>query len=225
MYEQVRIVPEDVWKTTFLVVYGTMISLVMQQGDCNAPSTFQQLMTHVFREHIGRFVHAYLDDVFVYSDMVEEHERHLGVVFECLRQAQLYLKASKCDLYFVRMDCLGHIIDDHGLHVSADKMEKVREWRTLRDYNNVQRFLGLVQYLAHFMPDVSSYMGPLAEISRNGYQFEWKPLHEKYFWMIKELACRAPILRPIDPRTNEPIWVICDVSMYGVGAVYGQGPE
>lgn len=60
-YEQVRIVPEDVWKTAFSTVYGTMLSQVMQQGDCNAPSTFQRLMTHIFNEHIGKYVHAYLD--------------------------------------------------------------------------------------------------------------------------------------------------------------------
>lgn len=224
-YEQVRIEPEDIGKTAFSTVYGTMISQVMQQGDCNAPSTFQRLMTHIFKEYIGRFVHAYLDDVFVFSDTIEDHEDHLGKVFECLRKAELYLKASKCDLYSPRMDCLGHIIDNDGLHASADKMSKVREWRTPRDYNDVQRFLGLVQYLAHFMPDVSAFTGPLAEITRNGHSFMWKPLHQKCFEMIKTLACKVPILRPIDARVDEPIWVICDASLYGVGAVYGQGPE
>lgn len=224
-YEQVRIVPEDVWKTAFSTVYGTMLSQVMQQGDCNAPSTFQRLMTHIFREHIGKFLHVYLDDIFVFSDTIEEHQEHLRAVFECLRKAELYLKASKCDLYSERTDCLGHIIDEQGLHASADKMAKIREWRTPRDYGDIQRFLGLVQYLAHFMPDVSSFTGPLAEISRNGHAFQWRPLHEKCFQSIKDLACKVPILKPVDPRTGEPIWVICDASVYGVGAVYGQGPE
>lgn len=123
------------------------------------------------------------------------------------------------------MDCLGHLIDDKGLHASSDKMEKVRGWRTPRDYTDVQRFLGLVQYLAQFMPDVSAYTGPLAEITRNGHTFEWKPIHEKCFRMIKTLACKVPILRPIDAGKDEPIWVICDASLYGVGAVYGQGKE
>ncbi len=144
-YEQVRIVPEDVWKTAFSTVYGTMLSQVMQQGDCNAPSTFQRLMTHIFREHIGKFLHVYLDDIFVFSDTIEEHQEHLRAVFECLRKAELYLKASKCDLYSERTDCLGHIIDEQGLHASADKMAKIREWRTPRDYGDIQRFLGLVQ--------------------------------------------------------------------------------
>lgn len=224
-YEQIRIEPGDVPKTAFATVYGTMLSNVLQQGDCNGPATFQRLMTHSFRKHIGIFVHVYLDDIFVYSDSVEEHQRHLRIVFETLRANQLYLKASKCDLYSTKMDCLGHVVDDRGLHADSDKMSRVREWRTPRNYNDVQRFLGLVQYLAHFMPDVSAFTGPLSSMTRNGHAFEWRPLHQRCFDSIKQLACKAPILKPIDPAKDEPIWVICDASTSGVGAVYGQGPD
>lgn len=224
-YEQIRIEPGDVPKTAFATVYGTMLSNVLQQGDCNGPATFQRLMTHSFRKHIGIFVHVYLDDIFIYSDSVADHQRHLRIVFETLRENQLYLKASKCDLYSTKMDCLGHIIDDQGLHADSDKMSRVREWRTPRNYNDVQRFLGLVQYLAHFMPDVSAFTGPLSSMTRNGHAFEWRPIHQRCFDSIKQLACKAPILKPIDPAKDEPIWVICDASTSGVGAVYGQGPD
>lgn len=224
-YEQIRIVPEDVWKTAFATVYGTMLSHVLQQGDCNGPATFQRLMTHIFRSQLGIFVHVYLDDIFVFSYSVEEHESHLGIVFELLRKHELFLKASKCDLYSDRMDCLGHIIDDRGLHADADKMQRVREWRVPRNYHEVQKFLGLVQYLAHFMPDVSSFTGPLAAITRNGHSFEWRPLHQRCFDTIKYMACKAPILRPIDPKINETIFVICDASSSGTGAMYGQGRD
>lgn len=135
--EQVRIIPEDVWKTAFATVYGTMISQVMQQGDCNAPSTFQRLMTHIFQQHIGRFVHAYLDDIFVYSDSIEDHKKHLRIVFESLRKADLYLKAAKCDLYSKRMDCLGHIIDDHGMPVRTrwQRLESGEHLEIIMTYN------------------------------------------------------------------------------------------
>ena len=121
-YEQIRVKPKDVWKTAFATVYGTFVSHTMQQGDCNAPATFQCLMTIIFRQYIGRFVHVYLDDIFVYSDTIEEHERHLGLIFDKLRTAQLYLVEEKLDLYSEKMDCLGHIIDDQGIHADSDKM-------------------------------------------------------------------------------------------------------
>jgi len=111
-YEQIRIEPEDVWKTAFATIYGTFVSHTMQIGDCNAPATFQRIMTAIFREYIGRFVHVYLDDIFIFSDSVEDHEKHLDMVCEKLRQAHFYLEKSKCELYSKHMDCLGHIIDD-----------------------------------------------------------------------------------------------------------------
>lgn len=224
-YEQIRIEPDDVRKTAFATVYGTMLSNVLQQGDCNGPATFQRLMTNVFRRHIGIFVHVYLDDIFVYSNSLAEHEEHLRTVFETLRSNHLFLKAKKCDLYSERMDCLGHIIDNRGLHADADKMARVRDWRTPRSYNDIQRFLGLVQYLAHFMPDVSAFTGPLAAMTRNGHAFDWRPIHQRCFDSIKHLACKTPILRPVDPARDEPIWVVCDASTSGIGALYGQGPD
>lgn len=196
----------------------------MQQGDCNAPATFQRLMTVIFREYIRKFVHVYLDDIFVYSDSIKEHGKHLGLVFAKLRKAELYLVPEKLDLYSKRMDCLGHIIDNRGIHADSDRMARICEWRTPRNKHDVQCFLGLVNYIAHFMPDISAYMGPLSAIQRNGHPFLWCPIHQSCLDNIKALACKTPVLRPIDPRIDEPIWVVCDASASGVGAVYGQGP-
>ena len=68
------------------------MSWVMQQGDCNAPSTFQRLMTSVFRNFVVRFIHVYLDDIFIYSSAIKEHKNHLAQVFNKLWEAQLYLR-------------------------------------------------------------------------------------------------------------------------------------
>jgi hypothetical protein len=121
-YEQVRIRTQDVDKTAFATIAGTYVSLIMQQGDCNAPATFQRLMTSIFHDVIGRFMHVYLDDIFIYSNSVEEHEQHLKVVFDQLRANVLYLKWLKCDLYAKCIDCLSHMIDDQGIHSDTDKL-------------------------------------------------------------------------------------------------------
>ena len=78
-------------------------------------------MTVVFRDYIARFVHVYLDDIFIYSSSIEEHEKHLELVFNKLREARLYLSRDKVDLYSQRMDCLSHIISDAGIHACVDK--------------------------------------------------------------------------------------------------------
>jgi hypothetical protein len=67
-YEQVRTDPADVHKSVFATIFGTFISHTMQIGDCNAPATFQRVMTMIFRDYIGIFLHMYLDDLFVFSN-------------------------------------------------------------------------------------------------------------------------------------------------------------
>ena len=114
---------DDVWKMVFATIFGTFVSQVMQQGDCNAPATFQCLMTVMFHDQLGQFIHAYLNDVFAYSNTIEEHEEHLGIVFELLRKFGFYLEIDKCDLYAERMDCLGQDVQDKELE---DPMELER---------------------------------------------------------------------------------------------------
>ena len=128
-YEQIRVHPEDVPKTAFATIFGMFVSLVMQQGNCNAPSTIQRLMTTVFCDYIACFVHVYLDNIFIYSSSIEEHKKHLELVFNKLHKAQLYLSQDKVNLYSQRMDCLGHIISDVGIHTCMDKMQNIRDWQ------------------------------------------------------------------------------------------------
>ena len=137
-YEQVRVEPDDVKNTAFSMIVGTFLSNVVQQGDCNAPATFQRLMTRIFQRVIGKYVYVYLDDIFIFSYSIEEHEDHLKSVFDTLREQQLYLSTKKVDLYSAQMDCLGHQIDREGLHADADKMKSVRDWLIPRDYHDVQ---------------------------------------------------------------------------------------
>ena len=227
-YEQVRVDPNDVKNTAFSTVIGTFLSHVVQQGDCNAPATFQRLMTRIFRVFIGKFVYVYLDDIFIFSYTIEEHESHLQQVFDILRAQSLYLSASKVDLYSNSMDCLGHRIDDRGLHADSDKMKSVRNWPRPRDYNDVQKFLGMINYLSQFMPDVSAYTSPLSGMSRMRV-WTWGPLHEKCFASLKSIACKTPILRPINydraRKCGEHIYLVCDASIAGVGSYYGQGAD
>jgi hypothetical protein len=182
-------------------------------------------MNMIFQDYIGVFIHVYLDDIFVFSESIEEHQNHLELVLNKLREHSLYLRADKCELYAEKVECLGHIIDEHGLHADSDKMARIREWKTPCNYLEVQRFLGLVQYLAHFLPDISAYTSPLSAMTRNGQAFQWRPLHDHCFQMIKTICCTTPVLKPIDPDSAEPIWVICDASVFGIGAMYGQGSE
>src|SRR5258706_480262 len=146
-YEQVCVEPNNVKNTAFCTVVGSFLSHVVQQGDCNAPATFQRLMTRIFRKFLAKFIYVYLDDIFIFSNTIEEHEDHLCKVFDTLRAQSLYLSAPKVDIYSKQMDCLGHRIDDQGLHVDTDKMKSIRHWPRPQDYNDVQETLAILEGL------------------------------------------------------------------------------
>jgi hypothetical protein len=73
------------------------------------------------------------------------------------------------------------------------------------------------------MPDIMAYTTPLSGCAKDNRVFEWTPLLDKCFELIKYLAVRAPILKPIDPTHPDTIWVITDRSNVSVGAIYSQG--
>ena len=85
-----------------------------------------------------------------------------------------------------------------------------------RSINEAQRFLRLVQY-------IGQYTGPLASLCSEMQMFHWRPLHDKCMEMIKALVCKMSTLWLIDALVKEPIWLICNASVSGVGAMYSQG--
>ena len=133
-------------------------------------------------------------------------------VLQQLKELQFYLSKSRLDLFSDKTDCLGYVIDDNGIHAELDKMQQIREWRVPQNYNAVQKFLGLVQYLALYMPDIMAYITLLSGSAQNNQTFQWTPLLDKCFQSIKALAMQSPILKPVDFTRNEPVWVITDSS-------------
>src|ERR1700677_2867294 len=122
------------------------------------------------------------------------------------------------------MDCLRFVINNNCILVDSNKMQLITSWRTPRNYHDVQCFLGLVQYLAQFMPNVTAYTTPLSGMARH-MLFIWTPILDKCFESIKTLILKTSTLKPIDPSQPEAIWLVCDVSASSIGAFYGQGPE
>jgi hypothetical protein len=101
----VRIKKEDINKTTFRTRYGNYEFVVMPFGLSIAPSVFMCLMNGIFRNYLDKFVIVFLDEILVYSKLEEEHEHHLSLILQVLREHQLYSKLSKC-FVLPRMDPL-----------------------------------------------------------------------------------------------------------------------
>ncbi|OTE89146.1 hypothetical protein B1K96_31670, partial [Escherichia coli] len=81
-------------------------------------------------QYLDTFVIVFIDDILIYSKNEEEHEEHLRIVLETLRQEKLYGKLSKCEFWLKEIPFLGHIVSGEGITVDPKKIEAVKSWPT-----------------------------------------------------------------------------------------------
>ena len=118
----------------------------MPFGATNAPAVFMDLMNRIFMPYLDQFVIVFLDDILVYSKSEAEHEQHLRVVLQILREHQLYAKFSKCEFWLDRILYLGHIITRGGVEVDPQKIVAIETWPVPSSVAEVRSFLGLAGY-------------------------------------------------------------------------------
>ncbi|GKE17127.1 putative reverse transcriptase domain-containing protein [Tanacetum coccineum] len=94
----------------------------------NAPAVFMDLMNRVCKTYLDKFVIVFIDDILIYSKNDEEHEKHLRIILELLKEGKLYAKFSKCDFWLDSIQFLGHVIDRSGVHVDPAKIEAIKSW-------------------------------------------------------------------------------------------------
>ena len=130
-------------------------------------------MNSVFSRYLDKFVLVFLDDILVYCKNEKEHEEHLRLTLQVLREHQLYAKLSKCDFYRDRIQYLGHIILEEGISVDPEKIEGIMNWPTPRNVTNVRPFMGLAGYYRRFIEGFSRVAHAITSLQKKGMKFEW----------------------------------------------------
>jgi hypothetical protein len=99
----------------------------MSFGLTNAPATFMRLMDDILRPFTNSFVVVYLDDILIFSKSWEGHLQHLRQVLNTLRQHQLDANLEKCSFGMTRIQYLGYIVDQHGVHADPAKIQAIQD--------------------------------------------------------------------------------------------------
>ncbi|GJZ69154.1 reverse transcriptase domain-containing protein [Tanacetum coccineum] len=219
-YHQLRVNEEDISKTAFRTRYGHFKFIVMPFGLTNAPAVFMNLMNRVCKLYLDKFVIVFIDDILIYSRSKEEHEDHLRLVLELLRQEKLFAKFSKCEFWLQEVHFLGHVINQDGIHVDPSKIEAVKNWEAPTSPTEVRSFLGLAGYYRRFIANFSSIAKPLTLLTQKNKKYEWGAEQEEAFQLLKSKLCDAPILSL--PDGVEDFVVYCDASNRGLGCVLMQ---
>jgi len=159
-YHQLRIKEQDIQKTAFQTCYGHYEFLMMPCGLTNAPTMFMDLMNRVFRPYLDQYVVVFIDDILVYSNSHLDHEQHLRVVLQTLRENQLYAKLDKCEFWLQEVVFLGHVISAEGILVDPRKVEAILKWERPTNVTEIRSFLGLAGYYRRFIEGFSTIASP-----------------------------------------------------------------
>lgn len=215
-YHQIRIRPNDEWKTAFKTREGLFEWLVMPFGLLNAHSTFMRVMNQALRSLIGSCVVVYFDDILIYSASPADHLSHIRAILEILRTERFFAVPKKCVFHVDLVLFLGYVISSVGISVHESKVEVIRDWPSPLTVTEARSFNGLASFIANF----SSIMAPVTDcIGRK--PFVWTVEVEAAFITIKLHLISASIL--LLPDFDQPFELSCDASKVGIGAILSQG--
>ena len=220
-YWQVPLATEDKHKTAFTSPFGLYQFCVMPFGLNGAPATFQRLMNEMVRD-MEKFVHAYLDDLVIFSDTWEEHLSHLGAMLEKIQQLGLTAKMAKCQWAMSECSYLGHVIGSGRVKPEINKVECVRAFPIPQTKKDVRSFLGLTGYYRRFIKDYASLAAPLTDLTKKNHPetVVWSEECSKAFNTLKSVLTSAPILS--SPDFGKTFILQTDASNCSVGAVLSQ---
>ena len=125
----------------------------MPCGLTNAPAVFMDLMNRVCKPYLDKFVIVFIDDILIYSKSREEHEQHLRLILELLRNEQLYAKFTKCDFWIREVQFLGHVVNEEGIHVDLAKIDAIKSGRLLGPLLKCANFLVSLVIIAALLRD------------------------------------------------------------------------
>lgn len=231
VFNRIRVVVGDVWKTAFTTRYRQFECVVMPFGACNAPGTFQSYINDTLRDFLDNFCLAYLDDCLVFSYTRGEYIQHIRKVMQKLLDAGLQLDIKKCEFFVYETKYLGMIIGKHSVRIDLEKVAAIQAQQILTYVKDVQAFLGFGNFYRKFISKFGRIAAPLTALTRKvtaeedgdkkGYvKFVQTEIYKQAFQQIKQAFTDAPVL--VLYYLGQKTAVETDVSDYVTAAVLSQ---
>ena len=202
---QIRLRKADRHKTAFACKLGLFEWRRMPFGLCNASATFQRAIARALQKIVNRkgsMVMAYIDDIVIATETVEDHMARLREVFECLREAGFKMRVAKCDFMESEIKYLGRVVSAEGVKPDPKAVAKMRDWEIPRNKTEMQSFLGFANYYREFIPWHAKLVAPLHAVTGLNATFAWGPEQQKAFNKIKKALIEATALAQPDSEAE-----------------------
>jgi len=225
-YNQVRI-KEAFRKYMAVEIDGGLYEpTVMQFGSKTAVPWFQRIVSQMLAKYINRGIKVYLDNIVVYANTQEEHDRLLKWTLEQLIKEGFPLSEKKCEWSKQEVLVGGFFVGNGRIRTDPTKIKAIAEWPEPQNHTPQalakwsREFIGFINYIKDDLKGMSQVAAPLTDMQKKDFQGSWNDTRKKAFAMLKAMALAAPILAAFDERL--PLRVYTDASDKGLGAHYTQ---
>lgn len=226
-FHQVLLDDASSYLTTFNSPFGRYRWTRMPFGISSAPEVWQRRM-HEFVEGLEG-VEVIADDFLIAgfgetdAEVDASLEKNERAFLQKCREWNLKLNKTKLKRAQTEVRFMGHLLTPEGLKADPSKVEAILEMPPPSDVKGLKRFLGMVNYLAKFLPLLSDMTEPLRRLDDKEVEWCWLEQHQKAFTTVKQYLVEAPVLKYYD--VNEEVTIQCDASETGLGAVLMQNGQ
>ena len=159
----------------------------------------------------------------MHSDSVESHAQHLRMVFQCIRDAGLTLRGTKCHIELSSVCYLGHVFSAQGMSANPSKIQDISDWPVPTNATEVHQFLGLASYYRRYILNFCNIAAPLHFLTQKDVPFSWDSKCDEAFQALKAYLVQAPVLAyPCFDSTVDEFVLQTDASAVGLGAILEQ---
>ena len=220
-YNQIKMAPEDMEKTTFITLWGTFCYKVMSFGLKNVGATYQWAMVTLFHDMIHKEIEVYVDDMIAKSRIEDEHIINLQKLFERLRKYKLRLNPGKCTFGVKSGKLLSFVVSQKGNRGGSRQSES--NHRDVGATYGETRFLGGLNYISRFISQLTATCEPLFRLLHKNQSIKWGDDYQMAFKKIKECFMNPPVLVPSIP--GRPLILYMTVLDESMGCVLVQHDE
>ena len=220
VFNKIRIIEGEKWKTVFRTKYNLFESLIMNFGLCGAPSSFQNYINDIFHEYLNTFCSAYIDNIFISNKTKKKHMKHVQQIFQKLQKAGFQFDIDKYEFFVKEIKYLNLIITPENIKMDQKKFSTVFDWSIPENLKNIQSFLNFANFYRRFIRDFSKLTAPLNALAKKDILFHWGPEQQKVFDNLKIAFTTAFILLHYDP--NKQTVIKTNVSNYVTAGILFQ---
>lgn len=221
-YNHIQIAKNSRHLTAFTTTMGLYQWRRLPFGLRNAPACFQRMMKSLLWEH-RQFCRAYFDDIVIFSRNIQEHIKHLEIIFKNFLDNNIKLNKNKCKFMQNSVKFCGYVVSQNTITRDSSYTEAIDRIKVPENVKEIQTFLGLANYGRQFIKDFAKLVQPINNLRRKNTEFIWDQQCQEAFETIKALLKDSPKLHIYDPKLETELQ--CDASYSTLGAVLLQLDE